>query len=186
MCSQRRTTRPFFLPLGAWLALGIAFGRCCLRRTGTARGFTIRSLDEAERGSVVLGVVLTEAQDGLDDIEKVTPRIENVAAMKSRATPIGLSLAARLRDESRMLTPPHSITSRLGHRDWSVSKEQQEAEKNNVVKPEDRCDTHYAEVAFLDPERHRWPGVAQLTQVAANTPCEQANFKMPTLGVTLC
>jgi hypothetical protein len=38
---------------------------CCLRRTGTAKGFTVRSFDETESSSVVLGVVYTEAQNGV-------------------------------------------------------------------------------------------------------------------------
>ena len=36
---------------------------CCLRRTDTVKGFTIRSCDETERSSVVLGVVHTKAQN---------------------------------------------------------------------------------------------------------------------------
>jgi hypothetical protein len=38
---------------------------CCLMRTNTAKGFTIRSIDETEHSSVVLGVVHTEAQNGV-------------------------------------------------------------------------------------------------------------------------
>lgn len=88
---------------------------------------------------------------------------ENVAATKSRTTPIRLRLAARLTgQEPDVFYTAAFHGSLLARRNWNMPEGQQVTEKEGTAstslrrggEPEDRCDTHFAEVAFLDPKGH--------------------------------